>query len=102
MAGASANMQPPLAERRDPAECAPLAEADLLARRAARISVKVSSFDLERGMFDAEPLVQLVSDALQKRVLVRRVRHHQMCRQGHVGRAQSPNVQIVDFADSGK
>ena len=44
--------------------------------------------------------MQLVRDVLKEGVLRVAIGHDQMCRQGHLGGAHRPDVQIVDAGDT--
>src|SRR5262245_51980633 len=68
----------------------------------AGIDVQVSPLDLQRGVLDAKPVVQLAGDLPQQLVLVGNIRHHQVGGEGDLCSAEAPDVHVVNFGDSGQ
>jgi hypothetical protein len=60
----------------------------------------VTSLDLKSGVSDAELLMQAVCGLVQKRIVVRPFRHHQVSGESRLGGTHSPDVQVVAGYDT--
>src|SRR5678815_2691355 len=57
---------------------------------------------LDRGMLDPEAFVQFMRDRLEQLVIQLWLALHDMGGAGRLGRAQAPNMEVMDLGDAGK
>ena len=58
------------------------------------------ALDLQRRMVDMEAALEARSERVQQCVFLAAIRHHQMRRQGDVGGAEGPYVQVMNICHS--
>ena len=62
----------------------------------------VAAFELNRGVLDPEALVQFMRDRLEQLIVELRFAFHDMRGAGRLGRAQAPDVEVMDLGDAGQ
>ena len=62
----------------------------------------VAALELNRGVLDAEAIVQLVRDLFQQLIVELRLALHDVRGAGGFRRAQAPDVEMMDFGDAGE
>lgn len=63
--------------------------------------LSVTPLDLQRRVFDAEPVFELVGNGVDEYVARAALRHNEMHSQSRLRRAQWPDMQVMDTCDAG-